>query len=369
MTRQASGGAISQRALNRAILARQFLLARQGASALETIRHLGGIQAQAPRSPHVGLWTRLTDYRTEELDDVLVSRAAVRGTFMRVTLHLVTTDDCRYFRALLQPMIERVFASTQFWREIKGIDLTALLKDGRDLIEGQPLTRAQLGPMLAQRWPGYDPTSLAYAVSYLLPTVQPPPRGLWQLNGPAVVTTVEHWLDAELACEPSPDELVLRYLGAFGPASVRDAQVWSGLTRLGEVFERLRPRLVTFTDSAGRELFDLPDAPRPDEDVEAAVRYLPEFDNLLLSHDDRSRVNPVGLPPPIPPGNGGTSGTVLVDGFWLADWKLSQDDGAAIVTVTAHERLTRTDKAEVRAEGHRLLAFLAPCAERTDVRV
>jgi hypothetical protein len=347
---------ISQRALNRATLARQFLLLRQTNSAYETIRHLGGMHAQAPRAPHVGLWTRIVDYRTEELDDLLLSRAVVRASLMRVTLHLVTAEDCLNVRPMMQPLIERVFVSTPFARKLKGLDLDAVLKAGRELIEGQPLTKAQLGATLSKRHPGWDPTSLSYAVSYLLPTVQPPPRGLWDIGGPSAMTTVEHWLGSALAANPSPDELVLRYLGAFGPASVLDAQMWSGLTRLGEVFEGLRPRLVTFSDSSGRELFDLPDAPRPDEDEPAPVRFLPEFDNLLLSHADRSRVNPLGRPPPIPPGNGATSGTVLIDGSWRADWKLGGDS----LMVTQHERMSRTDKAEVRAEGRRLASFLRP---------
>lgn len=196
---------------------------------------------------------------------------------------------------------------------------------GRQLVEERPRTPKEIREALLTEWPDADPQSLGVAARCLLPLVQVTPRGVWGRSGQVALTTAEHWLGAPSQPAAAPDAAVLRYLGAFGPASVRDMQTWAGLTRLREVFERLRPRLVTFRDENGVELFDLPDAPRPDEDTPAPPRFLPEFDNVLLGHADRTRV--------IPPryrgrnGNGNQSyGTVLVDGFLAAVWRLG--DGA-----------------------------------------
>src|SRR5256885_8164459 len=195
---------------------------------------------------------------------------------------------------------------------------------------------------------------MAYALSYLMPVVQVPPRGIWGTSGPAALVPMEDWLGRPLDADPAPDPVMLRYLGAFGPASVKDAQAWSGLTRLREVVDRLRPTLRTFRDEQGVELFDLPDAPRPDPDTPAPVRFLPEYDNLLLSHADRSRVNPHRYPVPLPPGNGGNTGTVLVDGEFRATWAIARDGERATVTVRPLAPLSTSDGDAVEAEAARL---------------
>src|SRR5919107_705431 len=146
------------------------------------------------------------------------------------------------------------------------------------------------------RLEGFDPDELSRAIRHLVPLVQVPPRGVWGESGPAAHTTVEAWLERPLDRGSSLEEMVLRYLGAFGPASVMDVKTWSGLTRLGEALERLRSRLRTFSDEGGKELFDLPDAPRPDPATPAPVRLLGEYDNVLLGHADRRRMIPDGFP-------------------------------------------------------------------------
>jgi hypothetical protein len=236
---------------------------------------------------------------------------------------------------------------------------------GLKFIEESPRTRAELGRMLAEHWPDRDPASLSYAVSYLGPLVQVPPRGLWRAGGPATHTTLQHWLGRPLDPSPSIDEVVVRYLGAFGPASVMDVQMWSGLTRLREVTDRLGDRLRRFRNEDGKELFDLPDAPRPDADVPAPVRLLPEYDNLLLSYADRRRVNPEGRKVPLYPGNGGKLGEVLVDGMFVGQWRIQ----SGTLLVEPFSPLAPADVAAVEEEGHALLAFAAADSEPDDRRV
>jgi hypothetical protein len=351
---------LSPRALGRAALERQLLLRRARLTARQAIEHLAGMQSQAPNAPYVGLWTRLADFRPDDLAALMKDRTVVRAHLMRNTVHLVTARDFLAVRALYQPVLARRFASTGFARNLAGVDLEAVLAQGRELLADGPRTRAELGRLLGPAWPGRDPISLAYAVTHLEPTVQVPPRGIWGATGPAAFTTADAWLGERPAPGPAQDGLLLRYLAAYGPATVRDAQAWSGLTRLGEVAERLRPRLRAFRDEHGAELLDLPDAPRPDPDTPASPRFLPEYDNLLLSYADRARVNPGRRRVPLPPGLGGTGGTVLVDGLWQATWRIARPGAAATLLIEPFARLTPAQAAEVAAEGARLLAFAAP---------
>jgi hypothetical protein len=360
---------LGPRALGRAALERQLLLRRADLTALQAIEHLAGMQSQAPNAPYVGLWARLAGFRPEQLAALMTERAVVRAHLMRNTVHLVTARDFLAVRDLYRPVLARIFASTGFARNLAGADLEPVLAAGRELLAARPRTRAELGRLLGPACPGRDPVSLAYAVTHLEATVQVPPRGIWGAAGQAVYTTAEAWLGERPAADPSPDRLVLRYLAAYGPATVRDAQAWSGLTRLGEVAERLGPRLRTFRDEQGNELLDLPGAPRPDPDTPAPPRFLPEYDNLLLSYADRSRVIPGRRRVPLPPGPGGTGGTVLIDGLWRATWAITRSGGSAALVVEPFARLTVEQAAEVTAEGARLLAFAAPDAPAGDIRI
>jgi hypothetical protein len=364
-----SGDVLSVRALNRATMGRQMLLERARFPAADAIERLVGMQAQVPIDPYVGLWTRLEGFRPEELADLLTERRAVRASLMRATIHLVTARDMRRLRPLLEPVIQRMFwTGSPFGRAIKGVDVDALVAYVRELIEERPRTRSELRPLLAERWPDHDSDAMS-AIGYLLPVIQVPPRGVWSRSGQATWTTAESWLGGALDAEPSIDDLVMRYFAGYGPAAVMDIQAWSGLTKLREVVERLRTRLRVFRDEDGRELFDLPDAPRPHPDMAAPARFLPEYDNALLGYKDRTRM--IGterrrrLDSDIP----GNFSTFLVDGSVAGRWKLARERDAVTLTIEPVVRLSNGESADLTDEGARLLAFLAPDVESRDVRI
>ena len=343
---------LSQRALNRATLSRQYLLQRVAAPAIDAIEHLAGMQSQAPLAPYVGLWSRLQDFTPGELCSLTWRRQVVRLHLMRNTVHLASARDALHWRTLFQPLHAAQF-SARFRRALAGADLDAVLSQARSLLDQQPRSRAQLGTLLAQRWPDADPAALAYAATHHIPLCQVPPRGIWEQTGPAAWAPLDSWLGAPLR-PARVDGLLLRYLGAFGPATVADIQRWSGLTRLQEVAERLPLR--TFTGDSGQLLYDLPSAPRPDADVPAPPRFLPEYDNLLLSFHDRTRLIHGNRPVPLPPGNGATTGTILIDGWWQGTWQIQ----GRTLRIQPFTRLRRSDRDALLAEARRLSDFLAP---------
>ena len=360
---------LGPRELNRATLERQMLLRRREVPAIEAIEHLVGMQAQAPNPPYVGLWTRLAHFRPEELGRLISDRQAVRIALMRNTVHLVSARDCLALRPLIQPIIERhVYSSRARRADLEGVDIEALAATGRVLLEERPRTARELGALLQEQWPENDPASLARAVRHLLPLVQVPPRGVWGKSGQTTHTTAEAWLGHPLDPAYSLDEMILRYLGAFGPATVGDVQTWSGLTRLGAIIERLRPRLITFRDEIGKELFDLPDAPRPDPDIPAPPRFLPEFDNLILSHADRTRVIAEEYRKAIASRNGMVPATFLIDGSVRGTWKTTRSRGKATLAITPFESLAKEDRDALSDEGERLIRFLNLDAKAFDIQ-
>jgi hypothetical protein len=318
-----------------------------------------------PRDPYVALWSRLQRFRADDLARMIEDRSAVRGSLMRATLHLVTANDFVRMKPVLQSMLERRFASSPFARQLKGIDIDALLSAGRAALEERPRTRAELSAVLIEQWPDVDGPSLAYAVSYLVPLVQTPPRGVWGKAGQPTWTTGESWLGRAVEADRSPDELIVRYLAAFGPATPADAQNWSGLTGIRDVLERLRPRLRSFRDENGHELFDVPGAPLPDPWIPAPARYLPEYDNVLLGHKDRRRI----VSPDVPQWTEIGWGAVLVDGFTAARWRVDREGGTATLRVESFRRLGRLERTDLTEEGGRLVRFLAPDADEQTVRI
>jgi len=361
-----SSDTLSLRALNRATLERQMLLRRWRMPMLDAIERLVGLQAQTPHSWYQGLWARLEDFQPERLAQMLVERQVARIALMRSTIHLVTARDCLTLRPLMQPVIERS-TKGNFGRHWIGLDTEAFIAAGRELVEEQPRTFSELGKLLAERWPNRDAAALAQAIRAWVPLVQTPPRGVWGASGTAVHTTAEAWLGRPLAANPSLEEMILRYLAAFGPATVKDMQTWSGLTRLSEVTEQLRPRLVTFRDEHGRELFDLPDAPRPDPDTPAPPRFLYDYDNLLLSHADRTRVITDAYHKQGFTMDGPMPCIVLIDGFTNGTWKIVRQRKAATLTIKPFRRLSKKETAALTEEGAQLLAFAEADADAHNI--
>jgi DNA glycosylase AlkZ-like len=323
--RMSGADLLTARALNRATLARQYLLERSPVPMLDAIAHLVGLQAQIPANPYVGLWSRLVDFDPESLSQLILDREVVRIVVMRGTLHLVTADDALLLRPLVQPVLDRELERhSEHAPKLHGVDVEPVLKFARTLFAEQPRSGPQLRRALAAAFPDLDAAALAYACRNHLALVQVPPRGLWGKSAQVTTTTAEAWLGRPLVTAPSIDEVVLRYFGAFGPATVADVSSWSRLTGMREVVERVAARLRRFCDERGRELFDLTDAPRPDPDTPAPARFLPEYDNVLLSHTDRARFG-------LDAGRshlGAVHGTVLEDGQLAATWHYAPGTGA-----------------------------------------
>ena len=365
---------LTRRQLNRSLLARQWLLERRSATAEETIEHLVAMQAQEPFDPYTALWSRLAGFQPEELSELIATRRAVRApSMLRTTIHLLTARDWLRLRPVLQVVQEQGFRGSPFFRNLEGLNLDEIGAEGRRLLDEQPRSGNDLGKALAERWPGRDPASLGYAVRSRVPVVQVPPRGVWGKRGKPILASGETWLGARIGTDDSPDEMVLRYLAAFGPANGADVQTWCWRTRLGPVLERLRPQLVTFRDEAGRELFDVPDAPMPDPDTPAPVRFFPTYDNIYLSHKDRRRVLGDDVSWTTAPSQFleiFRFGSFAVDGFVVGGWRFERDAAAGRATIVPIPllELSPAERRDVEAEAVALAAFLAPELADRDVR-
>jgi winged helix DNA-binding protein len=358
---------LTVRELNRALLERQGVLARQRIAPLAMVERLVGMQAQVPENPYVALWSRLARFAPDDLSGLIERREAVRAQLMRATIHLVSARDCLAFQPVTGEVLAKVFNSP--WAAgLNGADRDAVVAAGLEALAERPRTRAELAELLAPRWPEADPPALAHAVTFNAALVQVPPRGLWRATGQATWAPAEDFLGRPLAPEPNADAMVLRYLAAFGPATVADVRTWSGLTGLRAVAERLRPRLRTFRDEQGRELLDVEDGPLPDPDTPAPVRFLPEYDNVGLSHADRARLfRGLGPGPPFPRG-GRSFGTLLVDGFYRANWGLDADGTLTIDRFAARPDDPPDTREAIATEGEGLIALLLPEADAPRIR-
>lgn len=353
------------RELNRATLARQMLLARETISVSAAVERLAGLQAQLASAPYVGLWTRLQNFKREDLASLIDARKVVKATFNRATLHLVTAEDYLRFRTTLQPLLAG--AASSIAKDRGEFDLDKVLKAARAYLAEKPRTFADLSDMLAELLPDVDVGAMRYSVRTHIPLVQVPIATGWSYPSKPEFTLAESWLGRKISPKEFLPELVKRYLAAFGPASVTDAQTWLGL-KLKDTFEALRPELQTYRDENRRELFDLPGIELPAEDVPAPLRFLPEFDNLLLSHSNRTRVVAEENRPQVYLPALRVAATILVDGFVRGAWKVEKAKSAATLVITPFEKLAKKDRSALMEEAALLVRFVEPAAKSYDVR-
>ncbi len=346
---------LSPRQLNRTLVARQLLLERSNYDALGAIERLVALQSQIPNPPYIGLWTRLAVFDKADLTNLLETRQIARAPWIRSTLHLVSAADHQRFQAVIQPALARGLRSF-FGARARELDIERLVAIAKPFLEAEEPAIGALRDHLQARHPEHDKQAMAYAVRSYLPLVQVPPSGTWGVGVRATYTTAESWLGA---AQPSTlGALFRRYLAAFGPASVMDFQTWSGMTGLRSALKPDLAGLTVYRDEARKDLYDLPGLPIEPAERETPIRFLPEYDNILIAHKDRSRVLPEAHRKKVFASAGRVLGSVLIDGFVGAIWKASRDRAGPRLTVSLFERQDDASLAAIEAEGARLLRFI-----------
>ena len=346
------------REINRATLARQGLLERSSVTPAEMVERLAGVQAQEPKPPFIGLWSRIDGFEADALRAALQSGAVVRATLMRATLHLWSARDYRTLRTAVQPALDAAMASILKARG-EGIVVDDVLAAAREVLgDGRQMTFDEIRDALTQRFPGVDHRALGYVTRTGLPLVMVPTDDPWGFPRDS-----RFQLAAEVDREPATESLVRRYLAAFGPATPADMQVWSGLKGMKAEFGKLA------LEEVDKGLFDLPGAPRPGADAPAPVRFLPAFDNMLLSHKDRARIIADEHRPKVVTKNLRVHPTFLVDGFAAGLWSVKATKKKATLTLEPFEKLTKEAQGELAEEGERLLRFAEADLAQIDVSI
>jgi hypothetical protein len=366
---------LTLRELNRALLARQFLLEREKIGAIAAIERLGGLQAQWAPSPYVALWSRVDGFAKEQLTRAIDRGAVVKATLMRATLHLVTA---REYPAYSAATMEGRFGA---WRPPGGPELKDLDTVHRRVLRfarGTPRTREEIRDFIADHMPPRARTDERLRAWFLWAAVAT--SGLvWDREG-------AHFDHRKLArfVAPGPklrapakpdakayDLVVRRHLGAFGPATVTDIATWSSL-RVPNIRAALAriAGLRLFADERGRELVDLARAPRPSPDVAAPVRYLARFDAAILGHaaPERTRILPEAFRKQVI-FSAEVWQTFLVDGFVAGRWTIAVNPKETIVALKPFKRLAKADRQALVDEGERLARFYGPESKQHGVRV
>ncbi len=347
---------LSERELNRALLARQGLLSRWAGGVPRAVERMGGIQAQYAPSSYVALWSRLRGFRGELLDRALTRRTVVQATLMRATIHVVSAGD-------FWPLADAIRSPRRTWwlrvqrTGLSEEELAAAAASAARELRRRPLRQAELDALV-------DPAARP-GIGMFADLVRVPPAGTWARRRADVYGLADTWLPRPAGEPPDPVDqvahLVRRYLGAFGPAHPRDVATWAGL-KVRDVAPALeRIGLRRFRAENGDALVDLPRAPLPDPGTPAPVRFLPTWDAVLLTHCRRTGVLPERHRPAIfTTGNPFSLGTVLVDGQVRATWR--EVDGSVLVREL--EPLAGPDRAAVAEEAERLAAFHRECDGR-----
>jgi hypothetical protein len=345
-----------------------MLLEREKITVTRAVERLVALQAQLARPPFIALWTRLTGFQREQLSKPLLQRKLVRATSFRGTIHLMTARDFIEMRGAMQPSLTAGMHAILRDRA-QSLDIAELEAEGRAFFCERSATFEDLRPYLLQRHRGADERAMAYAVRLHVPLVQVPTDDAWAFPAAADFALADLWLKTTIStAATSPRELVLRYLAAYGPATPADAQTWTGIPALRDVFEELRTTLVTVRDERKRELFDLEDAPRPDGDIDAPVRFLGDFDSMLLAHADRARIIADEHKSHVFTKNLQVKATFLVDGVVAGTWKVERKKKVATMVVTAFGKLTKQARAALESEGDALLSFLEGDAPAREIR-
>src|SRR5215207_1892955 len=354
---------LSAKAVNRATLARQLLIERSDLSATEAIARLAGMQGQEPKHPYVGLWSRLQGFTDEQLTTAVREREVVRATLYRGTLHLVTAEDYLRFRSTLSPVLEA--GLKLLGDRAEGLEQDKVVTAAREILAKEPLTFTEVRDALQKEFPKANDRALGFCTRMLVPLVMFPADTRWGWPANARFTPAEEWLGAKIRRSAVPAELVVRYLAAFGPATPADFQTWSGLPKAKPLFDQAE--LEQFTDENGKTLYDVKGAPRPDPDTPVPVRFLPEFDNLLLAHAKRERIIADEHRPAVFTKNLRIKSTYLVDGAVAGLWATATKRGTATLTFTPFGRIPKRSVAELEREGTALLQFLEPAAKTYEV--
>jgi hypothetical protein len=335
------------------------LLEREQVGVPEAVQRLAGMQAQEPKHPYIGLWTRVAGFENAALRAALLEREVVRATLMRSTLHLMTATDYAALRMALQPPMS--VAKRVLGARAEGLDVEAVLPAARRLLTGRPLGFDEIRRQLQVEFPDVNDRALGYAVRTLLPLVMVASgEGRWGFPRVADFALAEEWLGGPIAAAADPAALVRRYLAAFGPASAADVQSWSGVGALKGVLHGMRDDLEVLGDERGRELYDLPGAPRPDADVPAPPRFLPEFDNLVLAHDDRSRLIADAHRPLVTTKNLRVRATFLLDGIVAGTWTIEVKRKVATLRLAPFGTIAKRALEPLVEEGEALVRCAEP---------
>ena len=354
---------ISLRDLNRTLLSRQLLLEPADHPTLKTVEQLIGLQAQVASPPYFGLWSRLARFEPTHLMELRDSKKVLRAALLRSTLHWVSTKDYAWMRPTIQPALERAWQGF-FGVRRSGIEVGPICDLARTLLADGPLTLSHLSDGLLKEFPQWNKEAMEYGVRTHLPLVQVPPAGAWK-GGTAAKYELVPVNDT-----PDPPKLVRRYLAAFGPATARDVAAWAGFTAIGKTLEAMRDELVEYQDEAGRALYDLPKSTIVEGKAPAPIRFVAEYDNLVLSHADRSRILPDAHRKRVLLSAGRVLATVLINGFAGGTWKVEKVKKTARLRVELFVEPKAKLRREVECEGERLLDFAEPTltAHEVDVR-
>jgi DNA glycosylase AlkZ-like len=344
---------LTQRELNRALLARQLLLERARVPIGRGLERIGGIQAQYAPSSYVRLWTNLDGFERADLTRALERKRAVQGTLMRSTIHLVSPRDYWLFSAGVGPSREAHWLRT--WGRGQTADDLAGAREGlRNALAGRTVRRAELQQLL-------DEHGASVWAGAWIELIREPPSGTWERRRADLFRLAADWLPVQAPTEEAGIEhLLRRYLAAFGPARHGDAASWAGVppARMREAAERLDLR--TFRDETGKRLVDLPRAPLPG-DMPAPARFLPTWDATLLAHARRTQILPEQHRERVfHVRNPQSVSTFLVDGTVAGTWRVEPSARKVSLVVEPFQRLPRAAAEELRAEGTGLAAFYEP---------